>query len=192
MAGSRRESMWVTDKTGRKRAFWDQTSSGPACGELIFRAARCPPTSRLSLPLSAQTVPKVQTFWWCCCRWRGQSCSWVWRRCLSGSCWWPSMTGGSLLSSRRSVPAPSGTRWVGVGAACERRRWMKTGPGKACWLFVSRGGDLQHWFAHAYARTLVHAAGHTCRLSLWIFFQLLLQCHAVSTEQKEAANGRAG
>lgn len=67
------------------------------------------------------------------------------------------------------------------------------GDAHGCQCRILDKKNLWKWYwslvGLAHVRTL--AAGHTCRLSLWVF-QLLLQCHAVCTEQKKAANGRPG
>lgn len=80
---------------------------------LIFQTA-CLLLINLSLPPSIQTVPKVQTFWWCSCPWQEQSCSSAWRLCSSGNCWSRSTTDESLPNLRKNGLLLSGTRSVNI------------------------------------------------------------------------------
>lgn len=88
-----------------------------ACSSWPIFSSVC---TTVSLPPSIQTAPRVQTFWWCFCRWQEPSCSLAWQLCLSGNCWSPSTTDESLPNLRKNVLVPSGTRSVNIarGGMC--------------------------------------------------------------------------
>lgn len=108
-AESSRKSMWVKEKMWRKRNLWIRLPLA-----WVEAYAACLLLIHLSLPPSIQTVPKVQTFWWCCCLWQEQSCSSAWRLCSSGNCWSRSMTDESLPNLRKNALVLSGTRSVNI------------------------------------------------------------------------------
>lgn len=74
----------------------------------VFSIMKMPVANPSSSLSKSQTAPRVQTFWWCFCQWQEPFYSWAWPLCLSGSCWLPSTTDGSLPNLRKNALAPSG------------------------------------------------------------------------------------